>query len=329
MAQNKPLTVDDLQTLSSLSPKNFESYMNKNGFTSGSKNLKNNITAVTFYEKINTKKKDTLLIDRSIDFYKNEDTYCFALHTSSVKEYQDGQIRLIRQGFFYDDKRKPVPGSPQLFQKGNITIQASAEKEDDSLVYTFLLQRKEFPSAAKIQHAEDLLNFDSHEYLVSYFGEKNVKKDQYYFSEKELKKCSVLFGNSGHQAVFVWDDETNMRSLSYVLITGVMPTVDAAQFDGHIIHNEWVLKDGIRCGMTLKELADLNGKDFDFYGNGSDFPLMVDPASSGEIDFKKTGIMLNCLNCSSSSLMNKIKISAGDAVENNLPLYVYYIIISK
>jgi hypothetical protein len=329
MAQNKPLTVDDLLTLSSMAPKNFESYMNKSGFTSGSKNLKNNVSAVTFHEKINTKKKDTIVVDRSIDFYKSEDMYCFAFHTSSQKEYQDGQIRLMRQGFFYDDKKKPVPGSPQLFQKGNITVQASAETEDDSLVYTFLLQRKEFPDPAKIQHAEDLLNFDSHEYLVSYFGEKNVKKDQYYFSEKELKKCSVLFGNSGHQAVFVWDDETNMRSLSYVLLSGVMPTVNAAQFDGHIIHNEWVLKDGIRCGMTLKELLNLNGKDFDFYGNSSEFPLMVDPANSGEIDFKKTGIVLNCLNCNGSSLITRSKISAEDAVDNNLPLSVYYIIISR
>jgi hypothetical protein len=81
--------------------------------------------------------------------------------------------------------------------------------------------------------------------------------------------------------------------------------------------------------MTLKELLNLNGKDFDFYGNSSEFPLMVDPANSGEIDFKKTGIVLNCLNCNGSSLITRLKISAEDAVDNNLPLSVYYIIISR
>jgi hypothetical protein len=143
-----------------------------------------------------------------------------------------------------------------------------------------------------------------------------------------LKNCSVLFGNSGRQVVFVWQDETNMRTLSYILICGIMPTVSAAQFEGHIIPNEWRLKNGLRCGMSLKELIGLNGKDFEFYGDRSDFPLMVDPEKSGDIDFKKTGIMLNCLACNGSPLMNKTKVSAEDAVNNSLPLYVFNIMVS-
>jgi hypothetical protein len=329
MAQTRPFTVDDLLAISSLSPKNLESYMNKNGFSSGGRNLKKNVMAVTFHEKMNINTNDTLAINRSIDIYKTDDTYCFALHTSSQQEYQDGQISLIKQGFVYDDKKKQAQASSQLFQKGNITVLASVDIEYDGTVYTFLLGRKEFPSAAKIQFADDLLNFDSHEYLVSYFGEKNVKKDLYYFTEKDLKNCSVLFGNSGRQVVFVWADEANMRTLSYILICGIMPTVSAAQFEGHTIANEWRLKNGLRCGMSLKELILLNGKDFEFYGDRSDFPLMVDPEKSGEIDFKKTGIMLNCLACNGSALMNRTKVSAEDAVENSLPLYVFNIMISR
>lgn len=328
MAQSRSLTVNDLLTLSSFSPKNFDNYMNKKGFSPGGRSLQDNAMAVTFFEKRNTKRKDTLHIIRSIDLYKKGDTWCFAFHTSSMNEYMDGRNRLKKAGFFYSDSKDTSTAASLLFQKGNITVQASSGIEDDNSVYTFLLQKKELPNPGNIQYAEDLLRFDSHEYLVSFFGKKNVKQDVYYFSEKELKKCSVLFANSNRQAVFIWDDEANLCKLSYVLISGILPTVSAAHYSGNVSQNKWMLKNGIYSGMSLKELLQLNGNDFEFYGRNSEFSFMVAPENTGNINFKKTGLMLSCLDCNGSGLLNKLKVSAADGVDNNLSLCVFYIMIT-
>ena len=327
-AQKQPLTVDDLLTISSLSPKNFDNYIMKKGFLPGGRSFQDDAMAITFFEKKSNKRKDTLRITRSIDLYKKGDTWCFALHTSSIDEYLDGRNRLKKAGFFYGNNKDTSLAASELFQKRNITVQASLGVKDNDSMHTFLLQKKELPNPDNIQYAEDLLKFDSHEYLISFFGEKNVKRDFYFFSEKELKNCSVLFGNTSRQVVFVWDDQNNMSKLSFIMISGVLPTASAAEYNGNISQNTWTLKNGLYSGMRIKDLLELNEKDFKFYGNDSEFSLMVEPQKTGNIDFKKISIVLNCFNCNGSVLLNKPEVSAADAVDNSLALNVFYIMIS-
>lgn len=308
--------------------------MNKKGFLPGGRSFQDDGVMVTFFEKKSNDEKDTVHINRSIDLYKKGDTWCFALHTSSFDEYLDGQNRLKQAGFFYINSKDTVSNSKdtslmtaELFQKRNITVQASSGVTDDETVHTFLLQKKELPNPDNIRYAEDLLKFDSHEHLVSVFGENNVKKDFYFFSEKELKNCSVLFGNSNRQVVFIWDDENNLNKLSFIMISGVLPTASTIEYDGNISQNAWTLKNGIYSGMRVKNLLELNENDFKFYGIDSEFSLMVEPVKTGNIDFKKIGIVLNCFNCNGPVLLNKPKVSATDAVDNSLALYVSYIMI--
>ena len=213
-----------------------------------------------------------------------------------------------------------------LFQHKNITIQASKAIEEGNPVYTFLLKKKEMPTIVT-RFAEDLLAFDSHEYLATYFGEENVKKDVYYFSEKKFKKCSVLFGNSNRQVVFVWEDEDNLSKLSYILISGVMPTEEGRPFNDNIGRNIWSFKNGIYSGMSIRELLEINKRDFSFYGINSEFSMMIEPENTGYIDFKRVGIMLSSLDGSSPLLLKKQKISAEDALENHLALHVFYIML--
>ena len=108
-------------------------------------------------------------------FIKKDNAYCFAFYTTCRKEYEDGLARLKNSNFFHAETGDSTDQDTLFFQKKNLTVHVSTEVEDDSLVYTFLLKKKELPSS--VQFAEDLLNFDSHEYLVSYFGEANVQKD--------------------------------------------------------------------------------------------------------------------------------------------------------
>jgi hypothetical protein len=329
-AQVPSFSVDDLLTLSSLSPKKFDHYMSEKGFLSGGRTIQNNAMALTFLGKQEVNPDDSInsiIHTRTVNLYKKENAYCFAYHTSSFEEFIEGRNRLKKANFFYPENKDTNQEVPMLFQHKNITIQASKDIEEGNPVYTFLLKKKELPTIVT-RFAEDLLIFDSHEYLATYFGEENVKKDVYYFSEKKFKKCSVLFGNSNRQVVFIWEDEDNLSKLSYILISGVMPTGEGLPFNDNIGRNIWSFKNGIYCGMSIRELLEINKRDFKFYGVNSEFSMMIEPENFGYIDFKRVGVMLSSLDGTSPPLLKKQKISAEEAVENHLALHVFYIMLA-
>ncbi|MEI9910720.1 MAG: hypothetical protein WDO71_14220 [Bacteroidota bacterium] len=62
--------------------------------------------ATTFFDKNNKKETDAVSVSRSVDVYKKGDTYCFALHTSSMEEYGEGKNILKKAGFFYDNAKE-------------------------------------------------------------------------------------------------------------------------------------------------------------------------------------------------------------------------------
>lgn len=319
-------TMDDLLALSSLSPGNAGHFMNKKRFSPVT-NTDGYLKTTSFFEGAKAKNKDNSA-SRSIDMYKKNKAWYFIFHTTSKDEYIRGKEQLIKSGFSYDNKKDISTEPSMLFQKRNIMVKAISDTIEEIPRYTFILEKKEIPNPATIKFAENLLCFNSHEYLVSFFGAANVKKDLYYFSEKELKKCSVLFPNTSRQVLFVWDDENNLCDLSYILVGDVIPTASAEKFNDVIINNKWELESGIHTGMSIKELLMLNEKDFEFYGNKSELSFMVKPESNGKIDFKKATIMLSCSNCNNDPLFNHKLINATDVAEVNLPLYVHAIIIS-
>src|SRR5262249_34885938 len=163
----------------------------------------------------------------------------------SFDEFIIGRNQLKRSNFYFDDDDDTSPRAPLVFQRKAVTIRAETDTVEDELVYTFLFKKKSVPFPSNIHYAEDLLKFDSHEHLIDFFGENNVKRDVYLFSETEPKKCSILFPNSNEQAVFIWKEENNYRDLSYVIISGTPSTPDAAQFNGAYSNNKWELKNGI------------------------------------------------------------------------------------
>jgi hypothetical protein len=328
VAQSKSLSVDDLLTLTTLAPKNYDSYMSKKGFLPGARSQQDKAMAVTFFEKQSPVVNDVQSISRTVDLYKKDDTWCFVLKTSSKEEYQEGRNILKKAGFFYDNAGDTSQPTALMFQKRDITVLANSSGKDENPVYTFLLQKKEFPDPGAIRFGDDLLKFDSHEHLVSFFGADNVKEDVYHFSEKETRKCSVLYGNTSQQVVFIWDDEKNLYKISFILISGVLPTASAVQYTGSIAQNAWVLKNGLYVGMRLKDLLKLNGNDFEFYGRNSEFAFMIEPEKTRNIDFKKVGIMLDCFNCSDASLLNKEKVSAEEAADQGLAVYISCVMIS-
>ena len=318
----------DFLFASSLSTKKVEAYLNKRQFVpSGSRSQ--NGTLVNIYspkpEKKSKKKKDTLTIKRTIEWSHLKNNFSFT-YLTSLKDEFDENLRILKEtGFFCGNEKDTVA---VLFQRRDVTVQARLVKEPTGdTLYSLFYQQHEVPIPDSIQVAEDLLRFTSHEFLVSVFGEKNVIKDLYYFSEKEFSKCTVLFPKTSRQAVFIWNDEANLCKPAYLVIGGNTNTASSANYDGVIDENVWHSKDGIYSGMSLYSLIKLNGNGFKFYGKNSKFPYMVVPENSGTLNFNKSRVVLGCLNPTGSSLLNNATISAEDIISDNLGLYVFMIML--
>jgi len=92
-------TVDELMTLAYLPSKNIDHYMKKKGFVFSSNWTDSVTTGATFIEKVKSKNK----IEgskRSIAIQLKNDLKHVTLYTPALNEYQQGQQRLIKTGFF-------------------------------------------------------------------------------------------------------------------------------------------------------------------------------------------------------------------------------------
>ena len=322
---SQEFSAKDFLFASSLQGKKFENYLSKKKFMPSGNRSKNDTVVNIYNLKEKKNKKDTLNIKRSIEAFQTKTSLSFTYFTSLKDEYTENLSSLKEAGFFCANENDTAT---ILFQKRNLSVRASysAERDGDTL-YSLFFNHQELPSPEKIQFAEDLLQFYSHEYLVSVFGEKNVIKDLYYFSEKEISKCTVLFPKTSRQAVFIWEDQENFCKPAYLIIGGNMNTASSANYDGVIDENVWHSKDGIYSGMSLHSLIRLNGSGFKFYGKNTVAPYMVVPENTGTLNFKKNRIVLGCLNPTSSQLLKNSTVSADEILSDNAGIYVFMMML--
>jgi len=324
---SQEFSAKDFLFASSAPSKKLESYLTKNHFLPGGSKIQDG-SQVNIYRYLKPqkgkKRKDTLHINRTIEILRTKNNFSFTYITSLKKEFDESLLELKESGFFCGNE-KDTTGI--LFQRKNITVLASTLKETDDTLYSLVIHQQELPLPETIQFAEDLLQFYSHEYLVSFFGESNVIKDLYYFSEKDVAKCSVLFPKTSRQAVFIWEDNINLCKPAYLIIGGNMNTSTISNYDGVIGENVWNSKAGIYSGMSLNSLMRLNGNSFKFYGKNSPSPYMIVPENTGAINFKANRVVLGCLNPSGSRLLNNSTISADEILSDNLGIYVYMMMI--
>ena len=315
----------DFLSASSLSSKKFESYLNKKNFFPGGSRMQNDTIVNIYNFKRKRKKEDTLQIKRIIESFKTKNDISFTYFTSIRDEFLESLDELKRDGFYSGTL---TDTAAILFQRKNISVLASTVIESPGdTVYSLSFQQKELPPPEKIQYAEDLLQFYSHENLVSVFGNNNVIKDVYYFSESEISKCSVLFPKTNRQAVFIWGDEVNLCKPSGVIVGGNTNNANAANYEGVILENLWGLREGVHSGMSLRSLIKANGNSFMFYGKNSTLPYMIVPENTGNLDFKRNMIILGCLNPNSSPLLKKPTIDASEVSADDLGLFVFMIML--
>jgi hypothetical protein len=316
----------DFLFASSFIPKKFEGCLSKNKFIPSGSTMKND-TIVNTYSLRPVKKKKGKVPDpvkRNVETYKTSKSFSFSFLTSSRKEFDESKKFLTAEGFFCGNDNDTM--DRMLYQKRNILVRVNKKEKEDTL-YSFFFAEAELPDPNKIEYAEDLLQFYSHEYLLTIFGEKNVIKDVYYFSEKEIAKCSVLFPKTSRQVVFIWEDQVNLLKPSFLIVGGNTNNGSSVNYDGVVGENVWSSKTGVYSGMSINSLVKLNGNSFKFYGKNSESPYMILPENTGSLDFKMNRVVLGCLNPTGSRVLNNATVSAEDILSDNLGLYVYMMMI--
>jgi hypothetical protein len=331
------VTVADFINLADLADKKLSTYVGKIGFVQVARNFDNGAWINEFAYRNKKQPEDTVV--RFISGYKRGKISGVVYETSSFAE-RDALLRAFMLNGFLGNREDSAlkadsvmridttkMDSALFLQKEDITIHISESVREELRYFKFSLERKPVPTKSSIRFADDLLVFDSHETLVAMFGNTNVKRDVYFFSQTDSSRCSVIFPNSNRQAIFIWDDQAKDRGLSFLMIGGSLKPEGQSNLDQSVALSAWRSYSGLYTGMRLAEIVRINESDFEFYGLASEFAYMVVPTSKGNVDFKKTGITLGCLNCSGSPLIRKEKISAEAALESRLQLYISSIVL--
>ncbi len=324
----QPISADNLFTLTSYSPSKCDNYLARNGFAFTGQSSESD-TLIRRYQYRRTKKfTHTDSITRSVLRADVKDDTYITFETVSRDEFKKISAQLKASGFSCKQEDAAIDSAELLFQNQALSVRASLKTEDTISTYSLLFHKKSFPRAKDIFYADDLLTFTSHEYLVHYFGEQNVKKDIYFFSGSEIAKCSVLFLNTNRQVVFIWGDEENRCNISSLLLGGQQNLQSSLESGKYVEENNWALKSGVRPGMSLMELRMLHGSDFRFYGGSSPNSGSVIPGSEGKIDFKKEEVILACLNCKDDKFTTAKVVNADDSIQEGRILFVLSVIVN-
>ena len=314
----------------SITKQKFEGYILKKGFAFiGTTYQTDTISREYNYRNTSKNKiKDSIQIKRIITTFSTKNDFSFDYHTTSKEEYLIIKNGLKKEGFFTNQANDSLAIHPVLFQGKDMTVFISFQHIDDTLVdYVFSARKQELPKPKAIEYAEDLIVFNSHEYLRFYFGDDNVKKDIFYLSDTKIGKCSVLFPNSDKQIVFLWADEINNRDLNKIYIGGQLMAESSLNYDKNVAENIWRLRNGIHSGMSLYALRLLNDASFNFNAGNSANSGLVFTDSTGKVDFKSAGIILSCMNCSDTKYLKQPVLNSDDAIAEERILFVHTIIL--
>ena len=313
----------DLMEFTQLSVNKFDALVGKKDYKRDYYSPKESGSVYNYQE---TKKKKSEPVSRNIAFQSTDKKVGIVYQTSSLEEFERLKDQLLSLGF--KTQAKPEQLKSAFLQKHDFTVNTSVEIKDSVSFYSIVLSRHHLPKASEIVYAEDLLPFTSHEYLAKTFGDQAVKKDVFYYSEKETNNCTVLFPNSPREVIFIWQDEKNYSNTAFLMIGGHLQTNSSSTFNRQIQHNAWLSKQGVYSGMTLKELQLLNESPINFYNWQMEQAGMLAPKNQGKIDFNKIGLVLNCLNCSESGNVRQASIINSESqLALDKKIYVSTIVI--
>jgi hypothetical protein len=314
------MDLKELTGLLDLSHNKLEAHLQRKGFRRTFMTNEDMIGAYVRNEKEGTKKNT-----RCFQINGFEKDYSLTYQTTSLEEYAHLNEEIKTSGFTYPSKSTDT--NTVMYQRQNLCIESTTKTDDSTVYYIIKAEKKSLPRKKDIVSADDLLQLDAQEYLIDVFGKENVKTDVFYFTETEANKCSVLFPNTNREAIFIWKDEVNLKGISFILVGGSLKTKESMAHLKPIGHNIWMSRQGVYCGMTLRELEQLNRAPVKFYNWKAESAGYLIPNNQGSVDFSRLGIVFNCLNCSFLKIDDKEVIDSDTALEENQKVYITTLII--
>ena len=321
LANGQEFSADKLLDMLSLSVAKFESHLTNKRYRSEGTEYAGDTAVKTYAYR--PKKARTDSANRKIVRSVLKETFTLTYKTTVKAEYTGIIEDLKKEGFYCEyEKDSTIAPTAYLYQHEDYTANASIQREDYIVWYSVTFFKKKLPVDKDLHYAEDLLEFTSHEYLVYYFGAKNVKKDIYYFAGNDIVNCSVLFINTKRQVIFIWKDGLNRRKIDNLLFGGQHKLKSQQENDNFIAENSWVLKSGVHASMPLFELMTLNEKEIAFCGGDAANPGLVIPESTGKVDFGNADIILGCMNCNDDKFLSTKIMYSGKALQDGRVLFV-------
>lgn len=317
------LRLNELLELLDVNPNKLDNHLQKKGFKK-TYMFTNEEGGLHFVKA--TKLKDSQLT-QSFKFSKDGGCFTVCYETSMQTEFNKFKDELEHEGFSYGNVSIKGKNNCMLFQKNNISIETDTDVIDSLTMYTLSATKIDLPKLKDIRYAEDLLKLTSHECLDAVFGKENVKKDVFYYSENETNKCSIIFPNTNREAIFVWNDESNYRDIAFIVFGGHLKMMENTNDVNQIMHNVWLSKQGVYCGMSLREVQDLNKESISFYNWKTESAGFVVPKNKGALDLDKLGMTLNCLNCNYVENKETNIIKSDDAIEENQKVFVSSMVV--
>ncbi|RYY81826.1 MAG: hypothetical protein EOO15_23880 [Chitinophagaceae bacterium] len=325
ISQAQHCDLGDLLSFTGYSVSKFDAYIGKKSYHRDYESPHETRSNYNYIEVRKNKKKGEEVVHK-LSFLEKPGAPVISYQTTSLDEFNDIRHDLRKKGFIsYVAEADPM--KPLLYQQENTTVATSVEIRDTLTFYTVKVEKEMLPKIRDIVHAEDLLPLKSHEYLSAVFGPANVVRDVFHYSSNDSNFCSVLFPNSPREVIFIWDDETNFRDVSFLIIGGHLMTNNNLGTSNTISSNEWQSKQGVSVGMKLEELQALNEDKLNFYGWSSEQPGVLTKSNKGKLDFNHLGVVLSCLNCLNNPAMEKYTVDSDRAVQEERKVYVSSIVI--
>src|SRR5215213_1701673 len=257
---------------------------------------------------------------RYFQILSNQKASELAFRTTSEEDFSSLEKEIKAAGFTHNTL-KTNKGESVLYQKQSLVFNCWKETIDTSLLYIIKASKRRLPRPRDIVYAEDLLPLDSHEYLIQVFGRENVKTDSFSLSDNDKRRCTVIYPNKNRQAIFLWKDEVNLRNISFIIV-GEQLNNESKNIN-QVTLSSWRSKQGVYCGMSLKEIEALNKEPVSFYNWRTDSPGILAAKNNGNINFNTLKIFFNCMNCG-FIYIDKTKniIKSNYAIEENQKVYV-------
>jgi len=253
-----------------------------------------------------------------------DNEYMLTYKTSSVEEYQKLKNDLVRAGYVCPKK---ADTASLLYQRWGTRIESSITMEDSTMWYELRASKKPLPKLRDIVAAEDLLQLDAQQYLEAVFGRENIKQDVFYYTENETNKCTVIFPNSDREAIFVWNDEENLKDIAFILIGGTLKPRQHLDNVNAVAPNSWHSRQGVYCGMTIREMQLINQQPIRFYNWRTESAGYLAPGNRGALDFNNLGVVFNCLNCGFTKVSSDEVLESANAIANDQRVFVNSLII--